>query len=156
MVEFEWMEDRRYASLRVTSSEPAPSGRSSPPRGQACSTASAIEVMTKVMNKPVVSRVAVHSAIFTMAVMGLARKPCRRPTMKKRLLSVPQLLFVVGTRAVLGAGVALLASGRLSERKRRATGLTLALVGVATTIPAARIVAAAKPSLLTRVAQRFK
>jgi hypothetical protein len=75
--------------------------------------------------------------------------------MKKRLLSIPQLMFVVGTRAALGAGVALLASGRLSDRKRRAAGITLALVGVATTIPAARIVATERPSLLQRVAHRF-
>jgi len=76
--------------------------------------------------------------------------------MKKRLLSIPQLLFVAGTRAALGAGVALLASRRLSDRKRRAAGLTLALVGVATTIPAARIVAGAKPSLLARLAHSFE
>ena len=76
--------------------------------------------------------------------------------MKKRLLSIPQLMFVVGTRAALGAGVALLASKDMSARKRRRAGLTLALVGAATTIPAARIVAAAKPSLLARMAQRFR
>ena len=76
--------------------------------------------------------------------------------MTKRSLSIPQLIFVVGTRAALGAGVALLASGRLSDRKRRATGLTLALVGAATTIPAARIVTAAKPSLWERLAHRFE
>ena len=75
--------------------------------------------------------------------------------MKKRVLSIPQLLFVVGTRIVLGAGVALLASSGLSRRRRRATGLTLALIGAATTIPAARIVAGARPNLLTRVAHRF-
>jgi MFS family permease len=75
--------------------------------------------------------------------------------MKKRLLSIPQLMFVVSTRAALGAGVALLASGRLSDRKRRRAGLTLALVGAATTIPALRIVEAAKPSLMRRVAQRL-
>ena len=75
--------------------------------------------------------------------------------MKKRLLSIPQLMFVVSTRAALGAGVALLASGRLSDRSRRATGLALALVGVATTIPAAQIVATERPSLLKRVAHRF-
>jgi hypothetical protein len=76
--------------------------------------------------------------------------------MIKRSFSIPQLIFVVGTRAALGAGVALLASGRLSDRKRRATGLTLALVGAATTIPAARIVAAAKPSLWERLAHTFE
>lgn len=75
--------------------------------------------------------------------------------MKKRLLSIPQLMFVVSTRAALGAGVALLSSGRWSDRRRRATGLTLALVGAATTIPAARMVAAARPSLLKRLKNRF-
>jgi len=75
--------------------------------------------------------------------------------MKKRLLSIPQLMFVAGTRGALGAGVALLASRNLSDRKRRAAGLALALVGVATTIPAARMVAAAKPSLMARLTHRF-
>lgn len=75
--------------------------------------------------------------------------------MKKRLLSIPQLMFVVGTRGILGAGVALLASRHLSDRKRRMAGLTLALVGAATTIPAARIVVRAKPSLMARLAHRF-
>lgn len=75
--------------------------------------------------------------------------------MKKRLLSIPQLMFVVGTRAALGAGVALLASGGMSEKKRRRAGLALAMVGAATTIPSARIVASAKPSLMRRVAQRL-
>ena len=75
--------------------------------------------------------------------------------MKKRLLSIPQLMFVVSTRAALGAGVALLASGRLSEGKRRAAGIALAIVGVATTIPAAQLVANARPSLLKRVTHRF-
>jgi len=58
-------------------------------------------------------------------------------------------------KRLFSAGVALLASSRLSNRSRRATGLTLALVGAATTIPAARIVAGARPSLLQRVAHRF-
>jgi len=75
--------------------------------------------------------------------------------MKKRLITIPQLMFVAGTRAALGAGVALLAGRRLSDRKRRAAGITLALVGVATTIPAARMIAGAKPSLLTRLAHTF-
>jgi len=75
--------------------------------------------------------------------------------MKKHPLSIPQLLFIVGTRAMLGAGVALLASGRLSKQKRRATGLTLALVGAATTIPAARLVATSRPSLRKRLARQF-
>jgi hypothetical protein len=75
--------------------------------------------------------------------------------MKKHMLTVPQLMFVAGTRAALGAGVALLASGRLSDRKRHAVGIALALIGIATTIPSAQIVTSSRPSLLARVAHRF-
>ena len=59
--------------------------------------------------------------------------------MDKRLLTVPQLMFIIGTRAALAAGVGMLASRRLSDRGRKKAGLTLAAIGVATTIPAARI-----------------
>jgi hypothetical protein len=86
---------------------------------------------------------------------GTCTHSVQETMMKKRLLSVPQLLFIVGTRMALGAGVALLAGGRLSARKRRTAGLTLALVGAATTIPAARIVATSRPKLLKRLAHRF-
>ena len=74
--------------------------------------------------------------------------------MPDRLLSVPKLMFVVSTRAALGAGVALLASRRMSESARRMTGLTLALIGAITTIPAARLVIKGKPSLWQRAIMR--
>jgi hypothetical protein len=57
--------------------------------------------------------------------------------MKKVLLDLPALGFVVGTRAALAAGVALLVSGRLPPARRRALGLTLVAIGAATTVPAA-------------------
>ena len=76
--------------------------------------------------------------------------------MKKHLLSLPQLLFVVGTRAALGAGVGLLASRRMSDKQRRAAGVTLALVGAATTIPAAWIFKTSQPSLLGRLTGRLR
>ena len=93
--------------------------------------------------------------IGIISVMELAPEIVQEAKMKKRLLSVPQLMFVVATRAALGAGVGLLAGSRLSDRKRRTAGLTLALVGAATTIPAVRIVAGAKPSFMERLGQRF-
>ena len=55
-------------------------------------------------------------------------------------LSFPELLFIVGTRAALAAGVALLASRRLRRSQRRAIGLALVAVGAVTTIPAAMAV----------------
>jgi hypothetical protein len=60
--------------------------------------------------------------------------------MNKLALSVPTLGFVVGTRVALAVGVGLLLSSRLSDSQRRAAGVTLVAIGVATTIPAAMAV----------------
>jgi hypothetical protein len=51
-------------------------------------------------------------------------------------LTRPELGFIVLTRAMLGAGIALLLAGRLDSEQRKAVGGTLALVGAVTTIPA--------------------
>jgi hypothetical protein len=54
-------------------------------------------------------------------------------------LSLPQFFFIVGTRAMLGAGIGLLVSDKLNRSTRRTVGLALATIGAATTIPAARL-----------------
>lgn len=51
-------------------------------------------------------------------------------------LSKPELGFIVITRAMLGAGVALLLADRLNPDQRKAVGVTLSLIGAVTTIPA--------------------
>ena len=56
--------------------------------------------------------------------------------MKRVDLSVPELMFIVMTRAALAAGVALLAGKRLSRGHRRRVGQTLIGIGALTTIPA--------------------
>ena len=55
--------------------------------------------------------------------------------MKEVKLTRPEFVFVIVTRAFLGAGIALFFADRLGE-KRKAVGATLALVGLVTTIPA--------------------
>jgi hypothetical protein len=50
-------------------------------------------------------------------------------------LSIPELAIIAGTRAALGAGVALLLGNRLNDDQRRAVGWTLLGVGAITTIP---------------------
>ena len=55
--------------------------------------------------------------------------------MTKHELTVPQIGMIAGTRALLGAGIALLLSEKLSSENRRAIGWTLLAVGVLTTIP---------------------
>jgi hypothetical protein len=52
-------------------------------------------------------------------------------------LSRPELAFIIATRAILAAGIALLLADRLNAGQRKAVGSTLALVGLVTTIPAA-------------------
>ena len=57
--------------------------------------------------------------------------------MKEIQLSRPELAFIIATRAMVGAGIALLLAERLSAEQRKAVGSTLVLVGLVTTIPAA-------------------
>jgi len=52
-------------------------------------------------------------------------------------VTLPELVLLVGTRAALGAGVALLLADRLPECQRKAVGWTLLLVGAVTTVPLA-------------------
>jgi hydrogenase-4 membrane subunit HyfE len=76
--------------------------------------------------------------------------------MDQRLLTLPKLVFIVSTRAILGAGVALFATRSMDKRTRRDAGLTLALVGAATTIPAALFVMESRRSTLERVMRTFR
>ncbi len=57
--------------------------------------------------------------------------------MKKIKLYLPELMLIVGTRALLGAGVALLLTDKMERNQRRLLGWTLGLVGAVTTIPLA-------------------
>jgi hypothetical protein len=55
-------------------------------------------------------------------------------------LRLPELGLVAGTRALLGAGIGLLAAGKLSDAQRRDIGWTLVAIGVLTTLPLALMV----------------
>ena len=57
--------------------------------------------------------------------------------MKTTRVTVPELMLVAGTRAILGAGVGLLLSSRLSDDQRKAAGWALFTVGALTTVPLA-------------------
>jgi hypothetical protein len=52
-------------------------------------------------------------------------------------LTFPKLAFVAATRGILGAGIGLLSSQRLTRRRRRSVGRTLLTIGILTTIPLA-------------------
>jgi EamA domain-containing membrane protein RarD len=55
--------------------------------------------------------------------------------MKQHEVTVPQIGLIAGTRAMLGAGIALLLSEKPTVEQRRAIGWTLVAVGAVTTIP---------------------
>ncbi|PYS91784.1 MAG: hypothetical protein DMF64_11325 [Acidobacteria bacterium] len=65
--------------------------------------------------------------------------------MRKSTLTIPEIVLIGGTRAALGAGLALLLADRLEPKQRRAVGWTLFLVGVATTLPLALDVLSKQP-----------
>jgi len=53
------------------------------------------------------------------------------------MITLPLLGLVAGTRAALGAGIALLLADRMTADQRRAVGWTLTAVGAISTIPLA-------------------
>jgi hypothetical protein len=57
--------------------------------------------------------------------------------MKPKLVSIPELGMIAGTRVALGAGIGLLLAERLNNDQRRAVGWTLLAVGALSTIPLA-------------------
>jgi len=57
--------------------------------------------------------------------------------MNERRVNLSDILLIGATRGMLGAGLALLAAGKLSDEQRRAIGRTLVVVGIVTTIPLA-------------------
>src|SRR2546421_4827331 len=58
-------------------------------------------------------------------------------SMKKHDVTIPEIGLIAATRAMLGAGVALLLCDKLAPEQRRAIGWTLVAVGVLTTFPLA-------------------
>jgi hypothetical protein len=57
--------------------------------------------------------------------------------MMKTELRLPELVLIAGTRALLGAGIGLLAADRLSKRQRTTIGGTLVAIGALSTVPLA-------------------
>ncbi len=57
--------------------------------------------------------------------------------MTQRMITLPLIGLIAGTRAALGAGIALLLADRLTDDQRRAVGWTLTAVGVISTVPLA-------------------
>jgi hypothetical protein len=57
--------------------------------------------------------------------------------MKQHSLKTSEIALIASTRGMLGAGMGLLLSGKLTSDQRRAVGWTLVAVGALTTVPLA-------------------
>jgi len=57
--------------------------------------------------------------------------------MKERILTIPELILIAGTRVALGVGIGLLIADKLTDNERRAAGWALVGVGALTTVPLA-------------------
>ena len=55
--------------------------------------------------------------------------------MRQATLSIPEVGIIAATRGMLGAGVALLLAGKISEEKRPKIGWPLLAIGALSTVP---------------------
>jgi hypothetical protein len=56
-------------------------------------------------------------------------------SMKEKMLTIPEIMLIAGTRVALGAGIGLLAADKLNKDYRRGAGWALLAVGALTTLP---------------------
>jgi len=76
--------------------------------------------------------------VFYGVVRDLDAPRSEEGPMKRTLkLSLPTLATVAATRGMLGVGAGLLLAPKVGDKRRRAVGLALLGIGVASTIPIA-------------------
>jgi hypothetical protein len=68
---------------------------------------------------------------------GAGASVLRGACMKERILTIPELILIAGTRVALGVGIGLLIADKLTDNERRAAGWALVGVGALTTVPLA-------------------
>jgi len=55
--------------------------------------------------------------------------------MRERVLTIPEIALIAGTRVALGAGLGLLLADNLNSHTRKGVGWALLTVGILTTVP---------------------
>jgi hypothetical protein len=75
--------------------------------------------------------------------------------MKERILTIPELILIAGTRVALDVGIGLLITDKLTDHERWAAGWVLAGVGALTTVPLAMDVLAKPVAQLGMTADRI-
>jgi hypothetical protein len=57
--------------------------------------------------------------------------------MKEKVLTIPELTLIAGTRVALGVGIGLLLADKFTDKERKAAGWALVGVGALSTVPLA-------------------
>jgi hypothetical protein len=57
--------------------------------------------------------------------------------MQERVLTIPELILIAGTRVAFGIGIGLLLADKLTDNERKAAGWALVGVGALSTVPLA-------------------
>jgi hypothetical protein len=67
--------------------------------------------------------------------------------MTSRIITIPELILIAGTRVALGIGIGLLIADRFEAPERKGAGLALLGLGALTTIPLAMEVLRRQPMI---------
>jgi hypothetical protein len=57
--------------------------------------------------------------------------------MQEKVLTIPELILIAGTRVALGVGIGLLVADKLTDHERKGAGWALVVVGALSTVPIA-------------------
>jgi hypothetical protein len=78
-----------------------------------------------------------HFEMLLKWVPALAHQNSEEHVMKERVLTIPELILIAGTRVALGVGIGLLLVDKLTDHERRGAGWALVAVGALSTVPIA-------------------
>jgi len=57
--------------------------------------------------------------------------------MQERIVTIPELILIAGTRVALGVGIGLLLADKFTDNERKGAGWALVAVGALSTVPIA-------------------
>jgi hypothetical protein len=79
----------------------------------------------------------IHTSVLDPASLGATNRIQTRERcfMRERVLTIPEIMLIAGTRIALGAGIGLLLAEKLNHNTRKGAGWALLAVGALTTVP---------------------
>jgi hypothetical protein len=76
-----------------------------------------------------------HFSCTSRVFINRWRQACPSSRMKERVLTIPEIVLIAGTRVALGVGIGLLLADRLNRDQRKGAGWALFGVGAISSVP---------------------